>query len=263
MHEKMSNLNFRRQLVNILVFCIPFLVVFAGWQIVTSANLIAPLFLPAPKDIVTQFGELFRDGEIIQPLFISLYRAFAGMLLALVSGTIVGILMARNRWCAWFFEPLISLGFPAPKIVLIPLFILYFGIGDLSKIILVMLTCMFPVIIVVQQATASLNKVLIWSAQSMGTPERALLRRIVWPAITPAIFTSIRITLPAALITTFTCEMVAGGGGLGAALMFAQRFFETPTVYVYITLMLVIGVILDRLLLWMRSYLMPWVDDQS
>ncbi len=253
----------RRALLRALVFCLPFAVVLCAWQVATSKGWVAPLFLPAPADVLRQFGVLLSAREIMEPLSVSLYRAAAGMGLALFSGVIIGISMARNRWMAWFFEPLISLGFPAPKIVLIPLFILYFGIGDLSKIVLIMLTCIFPVIIIIQQAASSLSRTIVWSAQSMGTPEHALPRRIIFPAIAPAIFTCVRITLPAALITTFTCEMVAGGGGLGASLIFAQRFFETPTVYVYILIMLFIGILLDRMLLFIRARLIPWQEEKQ
>lgn len=246
-----------------ILFCMPFLGLALAWQVATSAGWIAPLFLPSPADVVAEFSLLLSSGDILEPLGISLYRTAMGLALALGAGIVTGILMARSRRLSWFLQPLLSVGFPAPKIVLIPLFILYFGIGDLSKIILVALTCVFPVIIVIQQAATSLARTFIWSAKSMGTSDSALLWRVVLPAITPAIFTSVRITLPAALITTFTTEMVAGGGGLGANLIFAQRFFETPTVYVYILVMLAVGIVADRLLLVGQKKLVPWFDDKK
>ena len=77
----------------------------------------------------------------------------------------------------------------------------------------------------------------------------------------PYVFSGMRVTLPVALITAFTAEMIAGGGGVGAALMFAQRFFQTPTVFVYILIMLMTGFVLDRLMLWSRRRLLPWQDE--
>jgi ABC-type nitrate/sulfonate/bicarbonate transport system permease component len=95
----------------------------------------------------------------------------------------------------------------------------------------------------------------------MGTPERKLLYRIILPAALPYVFSGMRVTLPVALITAFTAEMIAGGGGVGSALMFAQRFFQTPIVFVYILIMLMTGFVLDRLVLWSRRRLLPWQDE--
>jgi len=97
----------------------------------------------------------------------------------------------------------------------------------------------------------------------MGTPERRLLWRIVLPASLPSLFSGLRVTLPVTLITAFTAEMVAGGGGVGAALMFAQRFFETPTVFVYLLVMLLTGFILDKLLLVVRGRVVGWHEEAA
>jgi ABC-type nitrate/sulfonate/bicarbonate transport system permease component len=97
----------------------------------------------------------------------------------------------------------------------------------------------------------------------MGTPERKLLYRVILPAALPYVFSGMRVTLPVALITAFTAEMIAGGGGVGSALMFAQRFFQTPTVFVYILIMLMTGFVLDRLMLWSGGRLLPWQDEMQ
>jgi len=97
----------------------------------------------------------------------------------------------------------------------------------------------------------------------MGTSERELSRRIIFPATLPYIFSGLRVTVPVALITAYTAEMVAGGGGLGSALMFAQRFFQTPSVFLYIILMLLSGIVLDQLMLAARSWLIPWQREDE
>jgi ABC-type nitrate/sulfonate/bicarbonate transport system permease component len=102
---------------------------------------------------------------------------------------------------------------------------------------------------------------VIWSAEAMGTSERKLLSRIIFPAAQPYIFSGVRVTVPVALIIAFTAEMIAGGGGVGAALMFAQRFFQTPTVFVYILVMLATGLVLDLVILRLRHWLIPWDDE--
>jgi ABC-type nitrate/sulfonate/bicarbonate transport system permease component len=157
----------------------------------------------------------------------------------------------------------VALGFPAPKIAFVPIFILWFGIDHLSKILLVAFSCIFPIILSAHHGAAAVNPKLIWSAQAMGSSERQILWRVVLPAALPALFSGLRVTVPLALITAFTAEMVAGGGGVGAALMFAQRFFETPTVFFYILVMLTSGLVLDHALLALRRRLIGWAGDSA
>lgn len=171
--------------------------------------------------------------------------------------------MARYEALRWFFEPIVSLAFPAPKIAFVPVFILWFGIDHLSKILLVAATCVFPVIVAAYQGAAHINRFTIWSANAMGTSSWQMLVRVAFPATLPYIVTGIRITIPMSLITAFTAEMVAGGGGIGAQLMYAQRFFETPTVFVYILLMAIIGLVADWLIGKLQGFFIPWQSNDA
>lgn len=236
------------------------LAVALAWELAGRLGLVRPIFLPPLSRVIAQAVPLARDGAIFEPLAASLFRAFAGLALALTIGTVVGIAMTRRRWVRWLCDPLVALGFPAPKIAFVPVFILWFGIDDLSKALLVAFSCVFPAILSAHHGAAAVNAKLIWSAQAMGTSERRILWRVILPAALPQLLSGLRVSLPLALITAFTAEMVAGGGGLGAALMFAQRFFETPTVFFYILLMLTSGLALDRLLLALRRRLVGWAE---
>jgi ABC-type nitrate/sulfonate/bicarbonate transport system permease component len=246
-----------------LRYCYPLLLVVVGWELIAQGGLVRPLFLPTVTSVVEQFWILLVDGEIVGPLMVSLYRAFAGLVLALVFGVFIGLLMARSKWAKWAFDPLVSFAFPAPKIAFVPIFILWFGIDHLSKILLVAFTCIFPMIVATYHGAMAVSRTVIWSAEAMGTPEGKMLYRIIFPATTPHIFSGVRVTVPVALIIAFTAEMIAGGGGVGAALMFAQRFFQTPTVFVYILIMLATGLILDRVMLRLRHWLIPWHDEST
>jgi len=230
---------------------------------VARGGLVRPLFLPTVTAVLEQFWILLVEGEIVGPLMVSLYRAFAGLMLAVVFGVFIGLLMARSKWAKWALDPLVSFAFPAPKIAFVPIFILWFGIDHLSKILLVAFTCIFPMIVATYHGAVAVSRTVIWSAEAMGTPEGKMLYRIIFPATKPHIFSGVRVTVPVALIIAFTAEMIAGGGGVGAALMFAQRFFQTPTVFVYILIMLATGLILDRVMLRLRHWLIPWHDESA
>jgi ABC-type nitrate/sulfonate/bicarbonate transport system permease component len=156
---------------------------------------------------------------------------------------------------------LVSIGLPTPKIAFVPIFILWFGIDSLSKILLVAFTCTLPMVVATHHGAVGVGRTVIWSAEAMGTSETRMLYRVILPACMPYVFSGIRVTTPVALITAFTAEMIAGGGGVGANLMFAQRFFQTPTVFVDILVMLVTGVVFDAVLLRLRDRLLPWSEE--
>jgi ABC-type nitrate/sulfonate/bicarbonate transport system permease component len=246
-----------------LIYSYPLLLVLLAWQLVGHFGLVRPLFLPTVDSVFFKFWSLLSDGEIVTPLLVSLFRAFAGLGLAVVVGVAVGLLMARLKLAHWLLDMLVSVAFPAPKIAFVPIFILWFGIDHLSKILLVAFTCIFPMIVGTYHGALAVNRTIIWSAEAMGTPERKMLSRIILPAALPSILSALRVTVPVALIMAFTAEMIAGGGGVGSALMFAQRFFESPTVFVYILVMLTTGFVFDWFLLRLRHRLIPWQDENE
>jgi ABC-type nitrate/sulfonate/bicarbonate transport system permease component len=242
----------------------PLWLVVLAWYVVVRFGAARPMFLPSPAAVWNAFlDSLHGDGAVLMPLLLSLYRAFVGMLIALIGGIVVGLAMARTRWVRRALDPLVALAFPAPKIAFMPIFILWFGIDSISKILLVAFTCIFPIVVSTYEGAISVPNVMIWSAQALGTSRSRILVRIILPASLPYVFSGIRVALPVALITAYTAEMIGGGGGLGSALMYAQRFFDTPTVFVCIVLMLLSGVIIDHALLKARNTLLPWQSEDS
>src|SRR3984957_16703150 len=204
------------------------------WEAAARAGLASPLFLPPFTKVMAEWWAVCADGSLPLDLSVSLSRAAVGLCLATAICVPFGIAMAGRCLLHWLFDPVIALAFPSPKIAFLPIFILWFGIYSLSKILLVAFACVFPILIGSFAAATSVNRVLIWSATSMGTSNAGGLLRIVLPAGGPAVFPPLRVALPVSLITTFTAEMVSGGGGMGATLMYSQRFFESPTVFAYI-----------------------------
>lgn len=235
--------------------------VLVAWEVAARLKLAPPLFLPAASTVFATLADVIGDGSLPVDLAVSLYRAVAGLALASAVGVWLGIAMARSAALRWLFDPLIALGFPSPKIAFIPIFILWFGIDNLSKILLVAFACVFQMVIASYHAASAVNRTVIWSALSLGSSPGRLMLRVILPACFPRIFAALRVAVPVALITTFTCEMVAGGGGMGATLMYAQRFFESPTVYAYIVAMLAVGLLLDNAMLALQARFPSWRDD--
>jgi ABC-type nitrate/sulfonate/bicarbonate transport system permease component len=231
------------------------------WEAAARAGLASPLFLPAFTMVIAEWWTVLIDGSLPSDLMISLFRAFAGLFAAVVIGVTVGIAMARSRVVHWMLDPVIALAFPSPKIAFLPIFILWFGIDSVSKILLVAFACVFPIAIGSYAAACAVNRVWIWSAYSLGTSKLVLLFRVILPGAWPRIFAALRVALPISLITTFTAEMVGGGGGMGATLMYSQRFFESTTVFAYILTMLVVGLLLDAAMLKVQDLFPAWREN--
>ena len=236
----------------------PLILVALAWEITAQLGLIRAIFLPRLSTVIEIIPTLTANGELIRPLLISLYRTAGGLLLALVVGLSIGFMMARNRAVRFLFEPLVSFGFSSPKIAFLPIFILWFGIDHTSKILLVALTSVFPFIVSAYDGARNVTVNQLWAARAMGTTDFKLFRRVVFPASLPSLMSGLRVAVPYALMTAFTAEMIAGGGGLGGSLVLAQRYFETPTVYAYILIMLGTGYVLDIAFMWTRRRVLRW-----
>lgn len=240
-----------------------FVFIAVAWEAAARGGLVRPAFLPPLSTVGAALWQELRDGSLVTDAAASLTRAACGLALAAVAGVTLGIAMARLRSLRWCLDPLVALGFPAPKIAFIPLFVLWFGIDSVSKILLVAFACVFPLIIGAYDAACSVNRLVVWSALAMGTSPIRLMWRIILPSCLPRIFAAFRVAVPVALINTFIAEMVAGGGGMGDTLMYAQRYFETPTVFASILVMLFTGVAADRLILLAQRRLLAWDDEIS
>lgn len=236
----------------------PLLLIAAVWEAVAQLGLIRGIFLPRLSTVIALIPKLATNGELVQPLLISLYRAASGLVIAMVVGVALGFIMARNHAVRFLIEPLVSFGFSSPKIAFLPIFILWFGIDHLSKILLVALTSVFPFIVSAYEGARNVTVNQLWAARAMGTSNTSLLWRVVLPASLPSLLSGLRVAIPYALMTAFTAEMIAGGGGLGGALVLAQRYFETPTVYAYILIMLATGYVLDIAFIWARRHALHW-----
>ena len=236
----------------------PILLVALVWEAVARLELVRPLFLPPLSSVLAKLPEMVMSGDLFAPLAVSLYRAAAGFALAMAVGVTIGFLMARVRWVRWLLDPLVAVGFPSPKVAFLPIFILWFGIDHLSKIALVTITCVFPFIVAAKAGAGTVPRTQLWAARAMGTSNAAILWLIVLPASLPSLMSGVRIAVPYALVSAFSAEMISGGGGLGGDLVYAQRYFETVTVFAILIVMLAAGYLIDAGVLCFRKRVLRW-----
>jgi ABC-type nitrate/sulfonate/bicarbonate transport system permease component len=239
------------------------LIVLLAWELSSRFALINPYFFPEPLKIALVAIDLARTGALLTQAGATFLRAMAAIALSVVVGVPLGILVARVRPVRWFFDPLISFGFPIPKITLWPIFVLWFGFHDVSKILLTAFACVLPILSATQLATADVDKYLLWSARNMGTSEYKLLWKVIFRAAFPGILTGVQTALPVAFIVTVLTEMLSGGVGLGAMVMLAGQLADMPTLFVGIIAASLLGYCTMRAVEALRHHLLIWHEETA
>jgi ABC-type nitrate/sulfonate/bicarbonate transport system permease component len=239
------------------------LVMLIAWELFARSGKVTMFMLPPFTVVAKYIATDAISGDLWINLGLTLYRAMAGFFIAAIGGILLGALMSRVRAVRWFFDPIISVGFPMPKIAFLPVIILWLGLYDVSKISIVVFDAIFPVVTATLAAVAAVDKELLWSARNMGANERQLMWQIVLPAASPQILTGLQVALPIALIVEIIAEMVMGGYGLGGAMMGASRFANSPGVFAGIVEIAVVGFVLIKAMAVIRRRLLVWHQETA
>jgi len=229
-----------------------------AWETAARSGLWSPLLFPSLERILRELMLFLSSGESLMQAWVSLYRAFAGFTLAAVAGVAAGILMGRSRFLASLLDPLFSGTYAVPKLALFPIFIFIFGLGSLSKIALVFLECLYPIVIITYHGARDVNRVLLWSAQNLGATRGAILRRIVIPAAAPHIFAGFRVALPVAMIVVVITEMISSTDGLGYLVIYSMSSLKTDRMLAVVVVISLVGLLLDWALVQLRDRLVYW-----
>jgi ABC-type nitrate/sulfonate/bicarbonate transport system permease component len=239
------------------------LVLLIAWELFARSGRVTPFMLPPFSAVAERIYADAVTGDLWRNLGLTMYRALTGFVISAVGGVTLGALMSRNRMARWFVDPLISVGFPMPKIAFLPIIMLWLGLYDVSKISVVVFDAIFPVVTATLAGIASVDKELIWSARNMGASERGVMWQIALPAALPQILTGLQVALPIALIVAIIAEMVMGGYGLGGAMMSASRFADSPGVFAGIVEIAVVGYGLIKAMALVRRRLLVWHQETA
>jgi len=235
----------------------------AVWESLARSGAFTPFQLPALSAVIERIWTDAWSGDLAINTGLTLYRALAGFLICAVGGVAIGMAMSRNVFAHWFFDPIISVGFPMPKIAFLPVVILWLGVYDVSKITIIVVDAIFPVIAATVIAIQGVERELIWSARNMGANNRELLMQIVLPAALPQIMTGLQVALPLSLIVAVVAEMLMGGYGLGGSMMTASRFADSCGVFAGIVEIAVVGYVLVKGMTLLRRRLLIWHAEAS
>jgi NitT/TauT family transport system permease protein len=233
-------------------------VLLAAWELAARSGLWSPLLFPSLAKIGGELARFVSGPEGLMQAWVSLYRAFAGFAAAAVAGALLGMLMGRSRFVASLLDPLFSGTYAVPKLALFPIFIFVFGIGSLSKVVLIFLECLYPMVIITYHGARSVNRVLLWSAQNMGASRATILRRVVIPATAPYVFAALRVALPVAMIVVIITEMISSADGLGYVVIYSLSSLRTDRMLAVVVVIAALGLMLDRALVGLRNRLVYW-----
>jgi ABC-type nitrate/sulfonate/bicarbonate transport system permease component len=243
------------------VFSIVALIV--AWEGLARSGQFTPFVLPSLTSVIERIWIDAVSGELLINTGLTVYRALAGFFICMVLGIMIGVAMSRNTIAHWFFDPIVSVGFPMPKIAFLPVVILWLGVYDVSKITIIVIDAIFPVIAATLIAIRGVEKELIWSARNMGASNGELMWQIVLPAALPQILTGLQVALPLSMIVAVVAEMLMGGYGLGGAMMTASRFADSRGVFAGIVEIAIVGYVLIKLMSLIRRRLLVWHQEAN
>ncbi|MGD9944341.1 MAG: ABC transporter permease [Burkholderiaceae bacterium] len=223
-----------------------------------SIGAVNTALVPPPSQVGARIAGIIASGEFVRPLGTTLYLLFVAYALASLSGVVVGVLTGRSRLLYKLLEPLLEMLRPMPKVALLPPLMLFLGIGDTMKIVIVWLAAFFPVLINTVQGVRGVDPVLINTGRTFGLRGWRLIRRVVLPAAAPLILTGMRVALGLALIVVVIAEMLAGTGGLGFLVIDMQRTFRVQDMYAWVVILAVLGYGLNALFVAIEQRVIGW-----
>ena len=234
------------------------IVVIGFWQLAGSSGWINPLFLPPPTAVVKSIYQLALNGALWQHLSFSIMRIGAGWLIGTVAGVIVGFAIGLSGVARGVGITFISALFPIPKIALLPLLILWMGIGEAPKIATIALGVFFSTAISVYSGVDSVPRNLIRMAQSFNVPFATIVRKVIWPGALPSILAGFRITASIALLLVVSAEMIGAQFGIGAFVLQAGNLMQTDQLLAGVVILSIFGLLIGRLLDWLEASLLHW-----
>jgi taurine transport system permease protein len=267
-----------------LISVVTIVTILFSWWLVTYLELVRPLFLPSPEMVIAKFNKIactdyyfekflvfigsrsevtapcegFSEHTLLEHTLWSLYRVFTSFFLAVITAVPIGISMGMNRMARGVFDPPIEFYRPIPPLAYLPLTIIWFGIGDFAKIILIYLACFAPLAINARAGVKSVSIEQIHAAYSMGASKNQVIWQVVIKAALPEILTGMRVAIAFGWTTLVAAEMVAAKAGLGVMVLNAARFLATDIVFLGIVVIGLVAFLFDLLMRRIERLLVPW-----
>ncbi len=258
----MSNSTARQPLPMVWISTGTILGLLVTWWAVTTFGFISATYLPSPQALITVTYDLIVDGyqrvPLLEHIGISLFRALSGFVLGVALGVPTGLITGYYRTCDAMVSPIMAFIRPIPPIAFIPMVVLYFGLGEVGKVVLIFFTAFNYAHVNAHAGASHVPIVYLRAAQSLGLTQFQLFRKIVLPAALPQIFTGLKVAMALSWAVVVAAELVGAQRGLGFMISDAAQLFQIPVVFVGIALIGLIGLILNLILSATETTLVHW-----
>lgn len=234
------------------------LLVVAAWAIATSAGWIDPSILPSPSGLIEGWKQLWSEQALAHQIATSLSRALVGGAVGIVVGLILGTVAGLSRLGEEFLDALLQMLRTVPFLALVPLFIVWFGIGEAPKLLLIALATMFPVYLNSYAGVRNVDRKVIEAMRSFGLSGRRLVTEVVLPLALPQIFTGLRFALGVSVLVLIAAEQINASAGLGYLLNSAQMYQQVDVILICIAIYAVLGLGADLIVRTLERVFMPW-----
>lgn len=250
----------RRLALGVLLGFVPFASTAALWLVLVHVFAVRPVFLPALEEMPAAIWGMFASEGIARDIIISGGRVLAGFAAAVLLATPLGISMGYKPRARQLFEPIVGFIRYMPVPVFIPLCILWFGSGDLEKVVIIFLGAFFQLTLMVQDAARAVRRDFFEAAIMLGAPRPALIFRVLWPAALPQVFDSYRVCIGWAWTYLIVAEIVGAREGIGFYIVKAQRYLMVPQIFAAMIIIGILGMATDLIMSALHRRLFPWAE---
>lgn len=237
-----------------------FLLILVVWCALSYSGAVKEVFLPTPGAVVKDFFLMHQEGILIPYTLASIYRVMVGWSMAVIAAVPIGMLIGTSKTAEALFEPAIDFARYLPVVAMVPLTLLYFGIGDLQKFVIIFLGTFFQLVLMVSDVAANVPKDLLRAAATLGANKWQTYRLVLMPASLPGIMDSLRITVGWAWTYLVVAELVAANSGLGYMILRAQRFLAIDRIFAGLVIIGLLGLITDYFFKWLTNLVVPWSE---
>ena len=230
------------------------------WNVLSVLKLVDAVFLPTPIEVVTTLAQSLADSAYWGEIGISVYRVFMGFLLACLIGIPLGILAGTFKFAESIIVPMSEFIRYMPAAAFIPLIMVWAGIGETAKILVIFIGCFFQLVLMVADDTNRISKDLLSASYTLGANRLQVITRVIIPAMLPKLMTTMRMIMGWAWTYLVVAELVAANSGLGYTIMKAQRFLDTESIFVGIIVIGLLGLVIDRCFAMANKKLFHWAE---
>jgi NitT/TauT family transport system permease protein len=233
-----------------------------GWEGIARLDWVPALFLPAPTAVIAEAGRMAQSGELWRHLAVSLARVGMGFAVGAAVGTALGLVLGVSRVVSAVANPIIAATYPIPKIALLPLMILWLGIGETPKIVMIALGVFFPVVINTYAGVRGTDPLMVKTAKSLGAGPWQVVRKVVLPSALPTILAGYRLGTGIALLLVVSAEMINATSGIGFLILNSGDLMLTGKLMVGLTVLSLLGLVSTWGLRALEAWLTPWNEDR-